>query len=186
MADERGQGGEFNPYKAPVAQVEAQPRAGAAPAAGEPTGAMIENLRGTGPWALFLAIIGFIGAGFMLLSGMAAIVMMPFVEAAQADGGSGASSSGVFAFTGAFYLAGGASYGVAAYFLARFSQSVARVNETRTLDDVERAIGAQHRFWRATGLVTIVFVGFTTFFLVGVIAYVTAMVATAPSGVPAL
>lgn len=174
MADEREQGEEFNPYKAPAAQVEAAARIGPEPAAGEPTEAMIEHLRGTGPWALFLAIIGFISAGFMLLSGMAAIVMMPFVEADQ-PGSASSATPGILAFAGAFYLVGGASYGVASYFLARYSQAIARVSESRALGDVERAIGSQHRFWRAAGVVTIVLVGFAALFVAGIVASVAAM-----------
>jgi hypothetical protein len=117
----------------------------------------------------------------MLLSGLAAVVLMPFMGAAQA-GSDVLSSSGILAFTGVFYVAGGAAYAVVAYSLVRFSQSIARVNETRSLDDVGRAIGAQHGFWRAAGVVTAVFVGLTMFFVVGVIAYVAAMAAAALDG----
>jgi hypothetical protein len=187
VADETGrqQGVEFNPYRAPAARVEAQPRVGPEPAAGEPTEAMIDHLRGTAPWALFLAIIGFIGAGFMVLSGLTLFVMMPFMGAGQ-TGSTEPSVVGILIFTGVFYLAGGAADGVASYFLVRYSQAIARVNETRTLGDVERAIASQHGFWRATGLVTVLIVCLALVFFVALIAYVAALAAAEFDGMPAI
>jgi membrane protein YqaA with SNARE-associated domain len=184
VTDETGRSkaeAEVNPYRPPAAEVGCAPSGGNEAPVGEPTETMLRHLRDTGPWALFLAVMGFIGCGFMLLSGISSVVMLPFMQNVPGESGQ-AFVSGIFGLTSAFYVVSGASYGVASYYLARYSQAIGRVNLSRSLVDVEGALEVQHRFWRASGVIVVVTIAFTVLFAVGFVVFSVSM-ASALSGI---
>jgi hypothetical protein len=183
VADEASQTNvdDFNPYRPPAAEVIGQPAGGPEAAAGEPTETMVRHLRDTGPWALFLAIMGFIGCGVMLLSGLSSLLMTPVMQGLDPNG-TQPFVSGIFVFVGVFYVIDGASVAIVSYYLTRYSQSISRVVESRTLGDVERALATQHRFWRALGIVTIGLVVLTLLVTVGFAAYLTSMIGAFQGG----
>lgn len=157
--------GEFNPYKAPLAEVGGAPLGEVRANIGEPTEAMLKGLKGTGPWATLLAILGFIAGGFMLLSGFSSAVAVPFIGAmGQADLAS--FTGAIVALSALFYIAGGAAYGISSYYLARYSQAIGRVGRSQSLDDIEGALGAQHKFWRTVGIATIAITVITVLFMI--------------------
>jgi len=167
------QGGEFNPYKAPQAEVGGVRLNEQATPPGEPSAAMVSHLKGTGPWALFLAIMGFISGGFMLLSGVSSAAIIPFMSAIgdQPSGLPSAFGSGIFAFTAVFYVVGGAIYGITSYYLVRYSQAIGRVTRTRTFESVEGALATQQKFWKIVGITTIILIVLTMLFMVAIVGY---------------
>jgi hypothetical protein len=82
------------------------------------TPSMIESLRATRPWALFLAILGFIAAGLMLISGLFSIVGFSAM--------SHHSYSGPFPFflMALLNILVGLLYIVPSYFLLKYATSI--------------------------------------------------------------
>ncbi|MDJ0839426.1 MAG: DUF5362 family protein [Acidobacteriota bacterium] len=114
---------------------------------------MIESLRKTRPWVLFISIIGFIFAGFLLI--MALIVM-----AVGGIGGFTSELPGLGAFGGILI---GLVYAVAALFyifpslfLFRYAAAIRRLLNTGSASDMEEALSYQKSFWRLVGIMVLV------------------------------
>jgi hypothetical protein len=150
----------INPYAAPASERGGVPVGGPVP--GEPlTESMLESLRRTRPWAMFLAILSFIFCGFVALASLGGIA----VAAVEGD------DVPVLVGVGLFYLAVAVIYFVLGFFLVKYARSIGTVNETGRAEEVEDALWAQQRFWKAAGIVTISIIGLTvvgTFVAIGV------------------
>ncbi len=144
---------EINPYQAPQAEVDERPVGEPAAPAGQPTRLMVEHLRGTGPWVLFLAIIGFIYSAFMGLSGLTSLVLVPFMGA---FGDTVPGGSAVFVFTAVFYVGGALGMALVSWHMVRFYQAILRAGRSKGADDVGDAVTAQQRLWKVIGITTIV------------------------------
>jgi len=149
----------INPYEAPASERGGVPVGGPVP--GEPlTESMLESLRRTRPWALFLAILSFVFCGFIGL-GAVGLIAVAVVEGDDVP---------VLVGVGGFYLALAVIYFVLGFFLVRYARSIGTVNETGRAEEVEDALWAQQRFWKAAGVVTIAVIGLTvvgTFVAIG-------------------
>lgn len=161
---------ELNPYKAPLAEVGGAPLGESTAVLGQPTEAMLNGLKGTGPWATLLAILGFVAGGFMLLSGLSSAVAVPFMSTIGQTGATSYTTA-ILAYTAVFYISGGTAYGVSSYYLARYSQAIGRVGRSQSLEDTESALGAQHKFWRTVGISTIGLVVIAVLFMIGLILF---------------
>ncbi len=142
---------ENNPYKAPASPAEQQD--GVAVAGLAVTTTMLGHLRSTRPWVRFLAVMGFIGLGFM---GFAALLMalMSFVPSMR-------NSSFPGAVMALVYLALGAVYLWPVLSLHRFGRALTRLLAEGGGEALEGAFRQQFSFWKATGILTIVTVGLT-------------------------
>ena len=149
-----------NPYEPPASERGGVPVGGPVP--GEPlTESMLESLRRTRPWAMFLAILSFIFCGFIAL-GTLGLLAVAVVEGDDVP---------VLVGVGVFYLALAVIYFVLGLFLVKYARSIGVVNETGRAEEVEDALWAQQRFWKAAGVVTISVIGLTvvgTFVAIGV------------------
>lgn len=164
---------EFNPYQAPLAEVD-----GLTPATrrseGQATQLMIDHLRATSPWVLFLSILGFIVAGFSILGGLGTMIMVPIAMSTGGQQGA-AAGIGIFVATGLLYLVMGVAYGIGAYFLVKYSMSIGRLLSSRLVSDVEDALGAQRAFWKTAGIITIGLIGAGVVFFVAMMVFAIAM-----------
>lgn len=168
-----GRESEFNPYQAPAAEVgDLAPSRDAA--SGVPTPSLLEKLGGTAPWVLFLAIMGFIGAAFMLLSGLSSLVMVPLLNSLEQPL---PNSGGVGMFIGLslFYVVGGGVYAVLAYLLVRYYQKISTATRERSFESVEEALGVQATFWRVTGITTIVMLLLSIVFTISMFIFAAAL-----------
>ena len=149
-----------NPYEPPASERGGVPVGGPVP--GEPlTESMLESLRRTRPWAMFLSILSFIFGGFMALTALG-------VGAAAVVEG---KDLGILLGIGLFYLVLALVYFFLGWFLVRYARSIGLVNETGRAEEVEDALWAQQRFWKAAGVITIAAIGLTvvgTFVAIGV------------------
>lgn len=168
-----GREGDFNPYQAPSAEVGVEGTTREA-VDGQPTPTLIEKLNGTGPWVLFLAVMGFIGAAFMALSGLSSLVMLPLMSR-LGQGATGGGEMGVFIGLSLFYIGGGAAYALLAYLLVRYYQGISAATRQRTFESVEVALGAQSRFWRAAGVTTVAMILLTIVFTVSMFIFSAAL-----------
>jgi hypothetical protein len=137
----------YNPFQPPSATGGA-PRAQASSA---PLTAIVEAFRQTKPWVTFLSVLGYIGAGFMVLAGL-------ITMASGALAGAAASGPlGAFApLLGLFYIAFGGLYVVPATLLWRYGASISTFVETGDLERMVEPVVRQKSFWRFAGIMTIV------------------------------
>ncbi|TWT37049.1 hypothetical protein KOR34_19960 [Posidoniimonas corsicana] len=128
------------------------------------------SLRATRPWVLFLAILGVVGIGFMVLGtlGMAAAVAL---------GGPGLPSGMAITLL-LFYLGLIACYLFPVVYLFRFASRIQRFLAAGTAGTLQDALAVQKSVWKSLGIAVIA--GF-----VMSIAYMATMVvgisATAPN-----
>jgi Family of unknown function (DUF5362) len=123
----------------------------------------LEMLRQTKPWVTFLSIMSFIGSAFMLLGGVSMIAL-----GALAPSGRGASPFPAAAL-GAIYIPMALLYIYPALKLWGFSSAIGRLVASRSVSDLEAALGQQKSFWKFAGIVTIVMIALYGLFLVGMI-----------------
>jgi len=126
---------------------------------------MIQSLGGTSPWVLFLGILGFIGAGFLMLSGVSTFFMFPLMES-MGQTTPAMNEGGLFIGLALFYLAGGVMYAFLAYLLVRYYGAITRATRECSFEAVEAALLVHSRFWQISGISTIVMVALTIVFVV--------------------
>ena len=146
---------EANPYTPPQAEL-----AAGSGRSDQHSPAMVEYLRETGPWVRGLAVLGFVGVGFMALG---AVVVMVMAAVTDEDAG---SVLGV----GVAYLLMGALYLVPAWNLNRYADAISAVSAGGGTTAIETALLRQRTFWRSLGMI------FVAGFVVSVLAVVAAFV----------
>jgi hypothetical protein len=104
----------------------------------------------TGPWVRFMAVLGFIGAGFMAVAGL--IIMMA--------GGSSDLGMGMGLALGLFYLAMAAVYLVPLIALNRFANDASRLKEDPSASIAASAVEQSRSFWNRVGVLSIIGLAF--------------------------
>jgi hypothetical protein len=107
---------------------------------------IVEQLRGTRPWVIFLAVLGFLGAGVMVLLG---VVMM--VVAGAATG----SAAKLPSWVGLVYVVFSAICLVPAIYMIRYASSIGRLIRDPRMELLGAALNAQRVYWKALGLMCI-------------------------------
>jgi hypothetical protein len=156
---------EYDPFRAPIADLAAdRPFANAVPGdAGAVPGPILELLKQTRPWVTFLAIVGLVGTGIMVLVGLLVAVAMAITPKA-----------GMPPALGLVYVGLGAFYIVPSVLLLRFGTAIRRLlvggpaGGMEALTDVMRR---QKSLWRFMGIFTLVMLGIYGLFLVGAFIY---------------
>lgn len=113
--------------------------------------AVISGLVRTGPWARFIAVMGFIGVGFMCLAGL--VIML-------AGGSAGDLGLGVGVGLGLFYLAMAAVYLIPVIPLNRFANEASRLRDDPSAAIAASAIEQGRSFWTRVGILTIISLAF--------------------------
>ncbi len=125
------------------------------------TDSMIDSLRSTKPWTAFLAILGFVGVGFMILLG-AAFVILANTFLHQKDGPT--------PFIGFIYFLLSALYFVPALYLYKYSSSIGNFLKSNGAIDLESALSHQKSFWKFMGIVALVSM------VLGILAFAAAVI----------
>lgn len=136
-----------NPYQSP-------PDAGTYENIGV-SSSVLESLRQTRPYVLFLGILGFIGTGLILL------VAIFIVGAGAAGGGGGGpfpGASGVI--VGIMYLLMGLLYIPPSLYLVRYAGRIKTLLAAPSTSALEEALTAQKSFWKFVGIFMIVIMAF--------------------------
>jgi len=136
----------LNPYAPPQADLR-EVRPGATLQAAVPF-EVVEALRQTKPWARLLAVLGFIGIGFMVLASLA---MLAF-ESSMKIGlprGFGVGMMVVYLFMAGIQLP-------AALFLNRYASRIGDLLDSQAPSDLQEALVAQKSFWRYIGILTLI------------------------------
>src|SRR5690349_4457465 len=141
-----------NPYQPPQVADLGFPPGGSVEQRDVPE-AIIEVMRQTRPWVVFLAIMGFIGTAFMVLGGLA---MVGF--------------SGVAKLSPAFglvYIALAILYLIPSLSLFRYGAGIRRFLEGGGMVGLAQALASQKSFWRLIGIMTLVVIGLYILAMVG-------------------
>jgi hypothetical protein len=138
--------------------------------------ATVEALRQTRPWVLFLAILGIIGTGLMLLGGLFMLAggAMAMTQASSAMGPGGAKAAG---FMGGFmtfavlmFLVIAVVYLYPISKLLKYAGAIARLSRSGAVRDLEDALQQQKSFWKFVGIMVIVI--FTLYILAFIAIFV--------------
>jgi hypothetical protein len=118
------------------------------------TPAAMEMLRQTKPWVRFIAILGFIVTGFIVLG---ALIMLILGAGGIASGGRGGGAAAGFGlFIALVYLLMAALYFFPSLFLNRYASHINALLSNRREDSLEAALAAQKAFWRLVGIIVLV------------------------------
>lgn len=136
-----------NPYSAPIVTGNEVPQYSSAQA-GQITQEMIEALRQTRPWVLFLAILGFVGCGVFFLVGIAVMSMSALPGIPQQDFPTGALGL-IYWILIPFYL-------VPSLKLMNYARSIQKLMSGGGAPALQEALVQQKSFWKLVGIFTLV------------------------------
>lgn len=158
-----------NPYASPAPQI--PPAGGYGAPVPEPyrgsehaevSMATVDLLKQTKPWVTFLSVMGFIGSGLMLLSGIFMMIAGAFVP-----------KSGPTPFSpmllGLFYLPMAFLYIYPSLKLWGYSSAIGRLLMQNSSANLEAALAQQKSFWKFLGILTIAMMVLYALFIVGMI-----------------
>ena len=114
------------------------------------TPSMIDSLRGTRPWALFLAILGFIAACLMLLSGLFSFVGLSAMSHHNPNG------PFPFVLVVLLNIVAGLLYIVPSYLLFKYGTSIGGLLNYGGQHSMEQALSYQKSFWKFAGILSII------------------------------
>ena len=111
----------------------------------------------TGPWVRFLSILFFISIGFMVLGGLAILIVgMTGSLLGPSNPAYSALPGGPFA-AGLVYILAAILYLAPAIFLSRYASAIKKMRVEPSSRLLEGAIKYQKSFWRYTGVIAAIF-----------------------------
>ncbi|CAA6818503.1 MAG: Unknown protein [uncultured Thiotrichaceae bacterium] len=121
------------------------------------TDSIVSSLRKTRPWVLLLAILGFIGAAFMVIAAVP-MLLGGGMMGSNMEGmdGLGMFGGGMIIGMGVFYLILGVIYFMASLYLLRYAGSIKRAVAGMQVADLEVALSQQASFWKLMGILTLI------------------------------
>jgi hypothetical protein len=132
---------QYNPYQPPETAVPAlAPDAVHDPAAVPDH--IVEQLRGTRPWVIFLAVLGFLGGGFMILAGLAMMFLASTMK--QLPG-----------WFGLIYLVFSVVCILPAVYMVLYVMSIGRLMREPRMERLSAALSAQRVYWKAVGIMCV-------------------------------
>lgn len=134
-----------NPYQPPGSSYDPHAPVGAGEDAAEVSDEIVEAMRQTRPWVLFLGVLGFISVGLMVLLGFGVMAM----------GGVKGMPSGAL---GIVYIILGAVYVIPSLYLWRFGSRIGTLVQFRSTTSLRDALVQQKSFWRFVGILSAVLI----------------------------
>lgn len=115
---------------------------------------ILDSLRQTRPWVLFIGILGIIGAVLMVF---VAIGMMAFGLLGQGGGAPG-MPAGMGVGIGAVYLIMAFLYIAPSIYLIQYASHIKKLVASPSTASLEQALRAQKSFWRFVGICMLIVV----------------------------
>ena len=164
-----------NPYQSPeTVAVPEKPLT----AQGTLTESMLLYLKGASPWLMFLGILGFIGAGFMVLGGIIFMALAPMMTGVWSEV-PGMEEAGKYlgaAFSGGIaviYIGIGVLLFFPAFFKYRFGEKIRSYLRTGMEQELELAFRNNKSLWKFLGIISIIELAvIPVMIIVGIIAAV--------------
>jgi hypothetical protein len=147
------------------------------------TETMVSHLKAASPWLRFLGIMGFIGAGFMMLTGIIMAIALGmagtqlFEELAEEGGVFSVIASFFSGFLGIFYIGLGVVYFFPARFTYQFGNKIRTYLHSNNAADLEAALQNNKSLWKFNGILTIV--GLAAIPVLTIVAIIVAVAAVA-------
>ncbi len=143
---------------------------------GGPESQILDAMKRAKPWIMFLSVLGYIGAGMMILLGLVTMVGGLLGSAFGPSGRHGLGAIGPA--IGVMYIVLGAFYFAPSYLLGRYASSIGRYADAGgPMEGLADAVQKQTTFWRFVGISAAVMMGLYALAIVGGIAF--AMLAAA-------
>ncbi|MFM2318147.1 MAG: hypothetical protein RLZZ215_768 [Pseudomonadota bacterium] len=120
---------------------------------------VLVSLRKTRPWVLFIAVLGFISAAFMLILSLPMFLgggMMGMSGLEGVDASAGLAGTGLMVGMGVMYILLAVIYFIASLYLLRYASAIKRATTGLSLSDMEAALEAQASFWKLVGILSVV------------------------------
>jgi hypothetical protein len=123
---------------------------------------MIGYLRAASPWLRFVGIVGFIGAGFLVLMGLGFVTVLGSLGglvSAAFDAGAGFGTllgAGLGGAFGAVYIIIGVLYFFPAFFTFQFGSKIRAYLATSEDRFLEEAFRHNKSYWRFNGIMLII------------------------------
>jgi len=156
----------INPYQGPEAAVVPDN----VPAGqGTLTEAMLIQLKGASPWLRFVGVLGFIGAGFTILTGIVFLAMVPFFTRSFAgiDPFSGIMDAAVWVIIAVSCIIVGAFMFLPSLFMYRFGEKIRGYLRTGAGQELEAAFKNNRLLWKFIGIICIVSLAFFPLSVIG-------------------
>ena len=171
-----------NPYQSPSANTEiVKPL----DKQGVLTGTMLKHLSDASPWMRFIGIMGFIGAGLMVLGGLIPLIAAPFAARIDSDILGSASDylpgilnglSAILIIYALYVIGAGALMFFPAFFTYRFGAKIKEYTTSNSDQDLELAFRNNKSLWKFNGILMIVVLAFfPVMIIIGIVAVVAAM-----------
>jgi hypothetical protein len=151
---------ENDPYASPLMNVQPTGRTGHAAI----SQGVIQQLAGTKGWVRFISVLMFVGAGFMLLIGLAMLLM----------GNAMASATKNPMFSGGMGVFMAVTYGIIAFVyifpalkLWKYATCIGNLMSSGAALDLEMALNEQRSFWKFIGILFLIFLSLYAVFFIG-------------------
>jgi hypothetical protein len=116
----------------------------------DPQGGVVGALAGTRPWVRLASIVGFVGAGLMLVTGLL-VAGASLIAPGQLGAGAGAG----FVALGLLYACMALLYLVPSRHLWRYGAHIGAYVRDQQPAQLEQALEAQRAFWKFVGVLTV-------------------------------
>ena len=160
-----------NPYQSPETQaVPVKPLI----SQGALTETMLIYLKGASPWLRFIGVMGFVGAGLTVLSGLSSFLFVPLMKQTWDEIPGIGSFSGVLGVVlsgtmAVFCIGGGVLMFFPSLFIYRFGERIRSYLRTGTDQELEQAFKNNKSFWKFAGIICIIYLSFIPLAIIGAI-----------------
>ncbi len=131
---------------------------------GSITPATLQALAGTKPWVRLCSVLGFIGAGFMIIAGL---LMITTGAMAGLSSQQSAGLAGLPVVMGIVYIAMSLLYLFPSLKLWQYGSAIVRLMSSNSTADLEAALDQQRAFWKFVGIMMIIMIAITLLAMVG-------------------
>lgn len=141
--------------------------------------AVVDQLARTRGWALFFAVLLWLGAGGMAIGGIV-MLCLPLIGGAIEGGIPGLGEVGILMGMGVLYLILAIAYIFPALKLTKFASKISNLVDSPNEPILVEILNEQRAFWKFVGILTIV--GIVLYFVIVIAAIAIPAVAGAAAG----
>ena len=131
-----------NPYQSPASSIGGQQSIHSGDGV---SNSIVDIMARTRPWTLFVAVLGLIGVGFMVLAAIMIFVTM-----------SKLGSVGIAGLMSFIYLAMAAIYSLPCIRLVQYSSAITQLRISPNSQTLEIALDRQRSFWMTVGIMILI------------------------------
>jgi len=133
------------------------------------TETMLIQLKGASPWLRFVGVLGFIGAGFTILTGIVFLTLVPFFTRPflGLDPFRGIMDAVSWVIVAVFFIILGVFLVLPSLFMFRFGEKIRGYLRTGAEQELEAAFKNNRLLWKFIGIICIVQLAFFPLMMIG-------------------